>query len=1021
MGFGVSLTHLFFGVLIFNCSLDFGSHAQLLPLAEVQTLQTTFRKLQLRNVEVKQSSCTDGGWNITITKYIIRNITCDCSFFNNTVCHITNIELKRFNISASTIPEEFGNLTFLRRLDITRNHINGSIPTFFSRIKNLTSLIFEGNRLSGSIPWQIGEIATLEELVLDGNQLQGSLHQNIGKLSNLRRLLLSANKFSGSIPQSFGNLKNITDFRIDGSNLTGKVPDFIGNWTKITRLDLQGTSMKGPIPSSISLLINLQELRISDLTGARSNFPNLKDMKMMQRLILRNCLITGRIPPYIAEMKSLKLLDLSFNQLTGQIPATLESLIKIDYFFLTNNKLTGAVPNWILTSKRNMDLSYNNFTSSPRASCQQSDVNLVSSSSSSSNKSIPWCLMEGLPCHGEAKHHSLFINCGGKNIAVEGNNYEEDLNTKGQSNFAPIETRWAYSSTGVYMGNENANSLATNEFDLNVTGADYYKTARLSPESLKYYGLCMRKGSYKVMLHFAEIMFTNDQTFASHGRRIFDVSIQGKLVLKDFNISEEAGGVGIGITKEFNEVWVKGSTLEVHLYWAGKGTTSIPEKGVYGPLISAITITPNFEVDTLGLSAGAIVGIVVASCAAVVLLLVLLWMKGCYGGNDLENKELRALDLQTGYFTLRQIKDATNNFDPTNKIGEGGFGPVYKGTLSDGAVIAVKQLSSRSKQGNREFVNEIGMISALQHPNLVKLYGCCIEGNQLLLVYEYLENNSLARALFGKEEEKLNLDWKTRKKICIEIAKGLAYLHEESRLKIVHRDIKATNVLLDKNLNAKISDFGLAKLDEEENTHISTRIAGTIGYMAPEYAMRGYLTDKADVYSFGVVALEIVSGKSNTNYRPKEEFVYLLDWAYVLQEQGNLLKLVDPILGSKISKEEALGMLNIALICTNPSPTLRPSMSVVVSMLEGKVPVQAPIIMHSLDNQDARFKAFEILSQNSQTRVTTFSQENQSQSSMSMDGPWKDSSVSLQTTDETREYSSSSMLLDKDLYDVNLL
>ncbi|TXG66680.1 hypothetical protein EZV62_007955 [Acer yangbiense] len=660
-------------------------------------------------------------------------------------------ELKRLNILATTIPEEFGNLTFLRELDMTRNLINGSIPMFFSQLKNLTTLSFQGNGLSGSIPWEIGEIATLEELVLDDNQLQGSLHKNLGKLSNLRRL------FNTRI---IGNLKNLT------------------------ALDLQGTSMKGPIPSSISLLTNLKELRISDLTGTRSKFPNLKDMKMMERLVLRNCLITDRIPSYIAEMKSLKLLDLSFNQLSGQIPATLDSLIKIDFFFLTNNNLTGAIPDWILNSKRNMDLSYNSFISPHRASCLQSDVNLVSSSSSSRNKSIPWCLMKGLPCPAEAKHHSLFINCGGKNITVEGKNYEEDLNTKGQSNFAPIETRWAYSSTGVYMGQENANSLATNEFGLNVTGADYYKTARLSPESLKYYGLCMRKGSYKVMLHFAEIMFTDDQTFASHGRRIFDVSIQEKLVLKDFNIAEEAGGVGIGIIKEFNDVWVNGSTLEVHLYWAGKGTTSIPEKGVYGPLISAITVTPNFEVDTGGLSAGAIVGIVVASCA-VILLFVLLWMKGCFGGKDLENK-------------------------------------------------------------------------------------------------------------------------------------GVKY-------------------------------------------------------------------------------------------------------AYVLQEQGNLLKLVDPILGSNISKEEALGMLNIALLCTNPSPTLRPSMSVVVSMLEGKVPVQAPIIMHSSDNQDARFKAFEILSQDSQTRVTTFSQENQSQSSMSMDGPWKDSSVSLQTTDETREYSSSSMLLDKDLYDVNLL
>ncbi|KAL5803173.1 hypothetical protein ACOSQ3_031618 [Xanthoceras sorbifolium] len=1020
MGSGCFLTRIFFGVLIFKCCLEFGSHAQLLPLEEVQTLQAIFTKLQDRNVQVKQSSCIDGGWNFTITEDNLRNITCDCSFTNNTVCHITNIQLKGLNLSA-TIPEEFGNLTFLREVDLTYNYFNGSIPMFFSRLKNLSTLSLVGNRFSGPIPREIGDIATLEELVLDDNQLEGPLHENIGNLRNLRRLLLSANNFSGSIPESFGNLKNLTDFRIDGSNLTGKIPDFIGNWTKLTRLDLQGTSMEGPIPSSITLLTNLAALRITDLTGASSDFPNLQDMKSMRRLILRNCLITGTIPLYIGDLKSLKTLDLSFNQLTGQIPTTLESLGEIDHIFLANNSLTGPVPDWILNSKKNLDLSYNNFSdSSPSIGCQQSDMNLASSFSPLHGNSIAWCLMKDLPCPGKAKHHSLFINCGGVPITHEGNNYEADLSRKGPSNFASTDTRWAYSSTGVFMGNEDANYLATNQYGLNVTGAEYYKTARLSPQSLKYYGLCMRKGSYKVKLHFAEIMFTDNETYFSLGKRIFDVSIQGKLVLKDFNIAEEAGGIGREFTKEFEDVLVSGSTLEVHLYWAGKGTTAIPHRGVYGPLISAITVTPNFKVDTGGLSAGAIVGIVVCSCAAVILLLVVLWMKGCFGGKDLEDKELRALDLQTGYFTLRQIKAATNNFDPANKIGEGGFGPVYKGTLSDGAVIAVKQLSSKSKQGNREFVNEIGMISALQHPNLVKLYGCCIEGNQLLLVYEYLENNSLARALFGKEEEKLNLDWKTRKKVCIEIARGLAYLHEESRLKIVHRDIKATNVLLDKDLNAKISDFGLAKLDEEENTHISTRIAGTIGYMAPEYAMRGYLTDKADVYSFGIVALEIVSGKSNTNYRPKEEFVYLLDWAYVLQEQGNLLELVDPSLGSKVSRDEALRMLNVALLCTNPSPTLRPAMSSVVSMLDGKVPVHAPIIKRNSDNQDARFKAFEIQSQDSQTCVTTFSEESQSQRSMSTDGPWRDSSASLQTADETREYSSSSTLLDENLRDINL-
>ncbi|KAK7257141.1 hypothetical protein RIF29_30899 [Crotalaria pallida] len=1002
---------VFLGCLALNC---FESNAQVIPLEEVKVLQAISDNLKNVNWKVTERSCIeDGGFNgkSNIDDDIVRNVTCDCTFQSSTVCHVTNILLKGQNVSG-VLPSEFGNLTQLKELDLTRNYLNGSIPKSFART-SLFYLSLLGNRISGQIPAEIGEISNLESLNLENNQLGGPLPPSLGNLSKLKRLLLSANNFTGTIPETFGKLKNLTDFRIDGSSLSGKIPIFIGNWTKLDRLDLQGTSMEGPIPPTISELKNLTELRITDLSGPTMTFPDLRDLKNLERLGLRNCLITGQIPDYIGEMTSLKSLDLSFNMLTGPIPNSIQGLKGLDYLFLTNNSLSGPIQDWILNFKLNMDLSNNNFTKSSATSCQLSDLNLASSHSPSAITST-FCLKKNLPCPGKPKYYSLFVNCGGPEGEFEGNNYVGDLQQDGISNFVlRNEDQWAYSSTGVFMGNDNANHVAKNTFSLNISGPDYYQTARVSPLSLKYYGLCMLTGNYKVKLHFAEIMFSADQTFSSLGRRIFDVSIQGFKYLKDFNIMEAAGGVGKGITKEY-DVDVNDGTLEIHLYWAGKGTTAIPDRGVYGPLISAITVTPNFEIPSEGgLSAGAIGGIVTASCVFAILVLVLVLvalrkMGFLGGGKDITDKEL--LDLKTGYFSLRQIKAATNNFDPANKIGEGGFGPVYKGVLPDGEVIAVKQLSSKSKQGNREFINEIGMISALQHPNLVKLYGCCIEANQLLLIYEYLENNSLARALFGKEEQKLNLDWPTRMKICIGIARGLAYLHEESRLKIVHRDIKATNVLLDKDLNAKISDFGLAKLDEEENTHISTRIAGTIGYMAPEYAMRGYLTDKADVYSFGVVALEIVSGKSNTNYRPKEEFVYLLDWAYVLQEQGNLLDLVDPSLGSRYSQEEAMRMLSLALLCTNPSPTLRPPMSSVVSMLEGKTPIQAPIIMRSESSTHARFKALEMLSQDSQTHVSSaFSQESMHQREKSVDdGPWVDSSVCLPSTDDC---SSTSKLL----------
>ncbi|XP_059664217.1 probable LRR receptor-like serine/threonine-protein kinase At1g53430 [Cornus florida] len=983
--------------------------------ATVQALKTISRKLQINYWNINQTFCSGGNvLNVIVPDDILSNVTCNC---NTTVCHVTNIQLKGLNLTGE-LPAEFANLSHLQEIDLTRNFINGSIPTSFAQLP-LTILSILGNRISGSIPKEIGDIATLEQLVLEDNQLGGPLPSNLGSLSHLSRVLLSANNFTGTLPETFSNLKNLTDFRIDGSKLSGKIPDWIGNWTILDRLDLQGTSMDGPFPATISQLKNLTQLRVTDLNGPTTSFPDLRDMTKLEELILRNCLITDSLPEYIGEITALKTLDLSFNRLTGQIPGTFQSL-NLNYMFLNNNSLSGTIPDWILNNKYNMDVSYNNFTEPSPFACQSSSVNLASSYSSVEGNSIAWCLKKDLPCSQNPQYHSLFINCGGSDTTFDGNDYEADLATQGPSYFYVSSEKWAYSSTGVFMGNDGASYKANNSFSLNVTD-EIYRTARLSPTSLKYYGLCLRKGSYKVRLHFAEIMYSNDQTYSSLGKRIFDVSIQGNVFLKDFNIMEEAKVAGKDITKEFN-VLVNGSTLEIHLYWSGKGTTAIPDRGVYGPLISAISVTPNFDPNTgKGLSVGAIIGIVAASCVVVALILFVLRMKGYLGGQDLENEELRALDLQTGYFTLRHIKTATSNFDPANKIGEGGFGPVYKGVLSDGTVIAVKQLSSKSKQGNREFVNEIGMISALQHPNLVRLYGCCIEGNQLLLIYEYLENNCLARALFGRNEHKLNLDWLTRKRISLGIAKGLAYLHEESRLKIVHRDIKATNVLLDKDLNAKISDFGLAKLDEEENTHISTRIAGTIGYMAPEYAMRGYLTDKADVYSFGIVLLEIVSGKSNTNYRPKEEFVYLLDWAYVLQEQGNLLELVDLSLGSNYSKEEAMRMLNLSLLCTNPSPTLRPSMSSVVSMIEGNSPVQAPIVKRSSENEDMRFKALEKLSQDSQTHVSSFSQDSLVQRSISMDGPWIDSSISIQSNKNgsVKEETSSRKLL-SDLYDVNL-
>uniref|UniRef100_I1QGG4 Protein kinase domain-containing protein n=2 Tax=Oryza glaberrima TaxID=4538 RepID=I1QGG4_ORYGL len=258
------------------------------------------------------------------------------------------------------------------------------------------------------------------------------------------------------------------------------------------------------------------------------------------------------------------------------------------------------------------------------------------------------------------------------------------------------------------------------------------------------------------------------------------------------------------------------------------------------------------------------------------------------------------------------------------------------GVLPDGRVIAVKQLSQSSHQGKSQFVTEVATISAVQHRNLVKLHGCCIDSNTPLLVYEYLKNGSLDKALFGNGS--IKLDWATRFEIILGIARGLTYLHEESSVRIVHRDIKASNVLLDTNLTPKISDFGLAKLYDEKKTHVSTGIAGTFGYLAPEYAMRRHLTEKVDVFAFGVVALEIVAGRSNTDNSLEESKIYLFEWAWSLYEKEQALGIVDPRL-EEFSRDEVYRVIHVALVCTQGSPYQRPPMSKVVAMLTGDVEV----------------------------------------------------------------------------------
>ncbi|KAG5041027.1 hypothetical protein JHK85_013503 [Glycine max] len=640
--------------------------------------------------------------------------------------------------------------------------------------------------------------------------LPGMLPPYLAKLPNLTQVDFALNYLSGTIPKEWGSTK-LTNISLFVNRIFGEIPKELGSITTLTYLILSSNKLSGKLPVTFAKLQNLTDLKISDINSPSQDFPMLRNMTGMTILVLRNCHITGELPSYFWSMKNLNMLDVSFNKLVGEIPVIDVPVGHLRFLFLTGNMLSGNLPESLLKDGSSLNLNLNLFRSF---------------SGTKLRGLLPCSKISNCPAYS----HCFHVNCGGKNVKVMENDeniqYVGDDGALGSSAakyFIDYENHWGFSSTGDflddgdYLNSRYIRSLPSSNLP------ELYKTARVAPISLTYFRYCMENGKYTVKLHFAEIQFSNDNTYSSLGRRLFDIYVQG--------------------------------------------TTRIPVSGVYGPLISAFSIV-----------------------------------------SDTERR-----DCLTGTFTLKQIRDATEDFSPDNKIGEGGFGPVYKGQLSDGTLVAVKQLSSRSRQGNGEFLNEIGMISCLQHPNLVKLHGFCIEGDQLILVYEYMENNSLAHALFSSKDQ-LKLDWATRLRICIGIAKGLAFLHEESRLKIVHRDIKATNVLLDGNLNPKISDFGLARLDEEK-THVTTRIAGTI-----------------KITKFPLQAFH-------------------------LQRAENLIEMVDERLRSEVNPTEAITLMKVALLCTSVSPSHRPTMSEVVNMLEGRISIPNAIQQPTDFSEDLRFKA----------------------------------------------------------------
>ncbi|KAL7590816.1 hypothetical protein Lser_V15G35422 [Lactuca serriola] len=913
---------------------------------------------------IPESSATEMGWNISgelcsgaalnSTAFNSRaynpGIRCDCNFTDST-CHITGLRVGGLD-AVGPIPEGLWTLTYLTHLNLSKNCLTGPLLPSIGNLTRMQVMIFRINALSGQVPRELGQLTDLRYLSFGTNNFTGSLPSELGNLRNLQWLYMDSAGVGGPIPSTFANLQNLVIVWASDNPFTGRIPDFIGNWSQLQALWIEGNSFEGSIPPSFSRLTSLQRLGISGLSNGTLDF--ISGLRSLTELKLRNNRISGSIPNDIGELASLTQLDLSFNNLSGEIPRGLFSLRRMSLLFLGNNSLTGTLPDVKSTTLRIIDVSHNGLSGTLPSWVDDSDLqlNIVVNNfpvDSFEGRGLPSgviCLQRDFSCNsGSPIYGSIGINCGGPRVRSSGGIvHEQEDALLGPATYSlTTDRRWGVSNVG--LSEYPRYKSVTNRDFTNTSDSQLFQTARLSAGSLRYYGLGLENGNYTVNLRFAELEIQDGPTWRSLGRRVFDIYIQGIRVFEDFDIKREAGGASFSPVSKEVTVQVSNNYLEINFLWSGKGTWDVPIDGSFGPLISAITATPNFVNPSVSnnQNAGLIVGILVPISVVSILILLALYIlrqrrkrRDTYGNHD---EEFLGIDPKPCTFGYGELRDATDDFSPANKLGEGGFGPVYKGKLADGRLIAVKQLSIASQHGKRQFVAEIATVSAVQHRNLVKLYGCCIDGEKRLLVYEYHENNSLDQALFGSK--RLSLKWSTRFDICLGIARGLAYLHEESRIRIIHRDVKSSNVLLDSELTPKISDFGLAKLYDDKKTHMSTRVAGTVGYLAPEYALWGHLTEKADVFGFGVVALEIISGRPNSDSSLEDEKKYLLNWAWKLHEANREVELVHEEL-SEFDETEVKRMIRVALLSTQTS-TQRPSMSRVVAMLSGDIEVTGVI------------------------------------------------------------------------------
>ncbi|KAL6847455.1 hypothetical protein ACP4OV_023308 [Aristida adscensionis] len=801
-----------------------------------------------------------------------------------------------------TFPDEVTRLTNLTVLYMSAAKIGGAIPPAIGNLVNLVDLELSDNNLTGEIPKEIAKLAALQQLELYNNSLRGELPAGFGKLTKLQffdasmnalsgtlaelrsltrliSLQLFYNQFTGDVPPEFGEFKELVNLSLYNNNLTGELPQSLGSWSQFNFIDVSTNSLSGPIPPDMC-----------------------KQGTMLKLLMLENN-FSGEIPATYARCKTLQRFRVSKNSLSGEVPEGLWALPNVNVIDLEGNQFTGAIGDGIgdAASLTNLLLAGNRFTGAiPPSIGDASSLQIVDVSSNDLTGEIPDSIGR---------------------LAYLGN---LNISANGITGAIPASLGLCSAlSTVDFAGNKLAGAIPAelgnlprlNSLDMSGNELSGAVPASLAELKLSYLNLCNNRLDGPVPEPLAIAAY--DESFAGNPGLC---ATNGAGFLR--RCTPGAGGRSATAARTIVTCILAAAAV------------------VLAVLGVAIYLKKRRAAEAMAAAAALGSGKLFAK-------------KGSW---DLKSFRILAFD-------EREVIDGVRD---ENLIGSGGSGNVYRVKLGSGAVVAVKHITRaraaassapsaamlRSESAARrtasarcrEFDAEVGTLSSIRHVNVVKLL-CSItseDGAASLLVYEHLPNGSLYERLHGAEARKLGaLRWPERHEIAVGAARGLEYLHHGCDRPILHRDVKSSNILLDEAFKPRIADFGLARIlgstaaAAAANDSSAGVVAGTLGYMAPEYAYTWKVTEKSDVYSFGVVLLELVTGRAAIEAAEGGESRDLVDWvARRLESREKAASLLDGGIAEEWAREEAVRVLRVAVMCTSRTPSMRPSMRTVVQMLE---------------------------------------------------------------------------------------